>query len=78
MGQIWQDTTFCNAFWRNEMDEKPKPSDPPEKDQPLDEKEAEAILEQKRRQNTSGLSWDEVAKEDKKGWREITEMGEGD
>jgi hypothetical protein len=44
----------------------------------LDDAEADALLEEKQKQGTSGLSWDEIAKDDKKGWHEITEMGEGD
>lgn len=46
---------------------------------PANESEADRILDQNRRHNTSGLSWDEVADDDKKkAWRQITEMGEGD
>jgi len=45
---------------------------------PTDKTEAEELLEEKRKRNTSGLSWDEVAAQDKKGWHQITEMGEGD
>ena len=44
----------------------------------LDDAQADALLEQKRKEGASGLSWDEVAKDDPKGWHEITEMGEGD
>jgi hypothetical protein len=44
----------------------------------LDEAQADALLEQKQKQSTSGLSWDEVTKDNPKGWRQATEMGEGD
>ncbi len=40
--------------------------------------EAQRLLEANRKHGTSGLSWDEVAEKDKKGWRQVTDMGEGD
>jgi hypothetical protein len=49
-----------------------------DKDAKLDDARADALLEEKQKHSTSGLSWDEVAKDDKKGWHQITEMGEGD
>jgi hypothetical protein len=45
---------------------------------PSNDAQADALLERKRKQSASGLSWDEVAKDDPKGWHQITEMGEGD
>jgi hypothetical protein len=44
----------------------------------LDKAQSDALLEQKRKQGTSGLSWDEVTEDNEKGWRQSTEMGEGD
>ena len=44
----------------------------------LSEAQANALLDQKHKQSTSGLSWDQVASDDHHGWRQITEMGEGD
>jgi hypothetical protein len=44
----------------------------------LSKAEADRLLEEKKKRNTSGLSWDEVADDDKKGWHQITDMGEGD
>jgi hypothetical protein len=56
------------------MDTKKKSDDKTQ----LDEAQADAIVDEKQKKSTSGLSWDEVAKEDRKGWNETTEMGEGD
>jgi len=53
-------------------------SDPSAAARPLNEAEADSLLEQKRKQGTSGLSWDEVVSDNGAGWREVTEMGEGD
>jgi hypothetical protein len=50
----------------------------PKLDPKLEDAQADALLEEKQKHSTSGLSWDEVAKDDKKGWNQITEIGEGD
>ena len=61
----------------NDQPTKPT-SDGSAQERPLDENEADALLEQKRKQGASGLSWDEVVSDNRDGWREATEMGEGD
>ena len=61
------------------MDAKNEPTQPTKKPIPdAIEVEAQRVLEENRKHGTSGLSWDEVAEKDKKGWNEITDMGEGD
>jgi hypothetical protein len=44
----------------------------------VNDAEALDILEQNRKENTSGLSWDEVVEQKKAPWKPLTEMGEGD
>jgi hypothetical protein len=72
--------------WSNKMNESNTADDqppPPTFDQaleepPLSKAEADALLEKKRKQGASGLSWDEVVSDNRDGWRQATEMGEGD
>jgi hypothetical protein len=67
------------------MDAKPEMEDSsrksaagPAENPPSNEEEANRVVEENRKKSTSGLSWDEVAADDEKGWHQVTEMGEGD
>jgi hypothetical protein len=61
------------------MDAEQKSDGPGNKQVSGDGVNTDEFLEQNRKHGTSGLSWDEVAENDKKkNWRQITEMGEGD
>ena len=60
----------------SEIDPSAKPASVPPRQTDLDV-EAQKILDENQKHNTSGLSWDEVAQR-KDGWNRTTDMGEGD
>jgi hypothetical protein len=78
--------SFGRANWSNDMDAAHKPDNQPAEaafdrlaeELPLSEAQADSLLKQKRKEGTSGLSWDEVVSDNRNGWREATQMGEGD
>ncbi len=62
---------------RDDRPTHPDPGQQPD-ERHLSQEQADALLEQNRKQGASGLSWDQVAADDRNGWRQATEMGEGD